>query len=84
MLPPSVIFELDSMLVVMMLSGRWGCHRKHLLELLKECYDLGEELTSAGCDWTIRHIYREYNTVADKLAGDCIKLGRGTNTNWSP
>ena len=41
------------MLVVMMMSGTWGCHR-------------------LGCHWVLRHVYREYNTVADKLAGDCI------------
>ena len=80
--PPSIMIELDSMLVVMMMSGRWGCHRAHLLVLLKECYDLGEELTAAGCVWAIRHIYREFNTVADKLAGDCISTGQATDQNW--
>ena len=80
--PPSAIFELDSLLVVMMMSGLWGCHRKHLLTLLKECYDLGEQLAAAGCAWSIRHIYREYNTVADALAGQCIRTGRGTSRNW--
>ena len=80
--PTSAIFELDSLLVVMMMSGLWGCHRKHLLTLLKECYDLGEQLAAAGCAWSIRHIYREYNTVADALAGQCIRTGRGTSRNW--
>ena len=80
--PPSAIFELDSLLVIMMTSGLWGCHRKHLLTLLKECYDPGEQLAAAGCSWFIRHIYREYNTVADDLAGQCIRTGRGTSRNW--
>ena len=80
--PPSAIFELDSLLVVMMMSGWWCCHRKHLLTLLKECYDLGEELAAAGCAWFIHHIYSEYNAVADELAGQCIRTGRGTSRNW--
>ena len=71
-LPPSLVFELDSMLIVMQMSGRWGCHRRHLRDLLAECYDLGEQLTQSGCAWSIRHIYREFNQVADKLAGDCL------------
>ena len=66
----------------MMMSGLWSCHRKHLLTLLKECYDLGDQLTAAGCAWAIRHIYREFNTVADKLAGDCIASGFATDHNW--
>ena len=64
--PPSAIFGLDSLLVVMMMSRLWGCHRKHLLTL-QECYDLGEQLEAAGCSWFIRHIYREYNTVAERV-----------------
>ena len=30
-----LIFELDSMLVVMVMSGIWGCHRAHLRPLLR-------------------------------------------------
>ena len=66
-----LIFDLDSMLVVMMMHGRWGCHRAHLRPLLAECYDMAEGLTASGCHWVLRHVYREYNTGADKLAGDC-------------
>ena len=81
-LPPSLVFELDSMLIVMQMSGRWGCHRRHLRDLLAECYDLGEQLTQAGCAWSIRHIYREFNQVADRLAGDCLR--NAANARASP
>ena len=60
------------MLVVMMMSVNWGCHRSHLHLLLAECYDMAEGLPALGCHWVLRHVYREHNTVADKLAGDCI------------
>ena len=33
---------------------------------------MAESLTALGCHWVLRHVYREYNTVADKFAGDCI------------
>ena len=80
-----LIFELDSMLVVMMMSGIWGCHRAHLRPLLAECYDMAEGLTALGCQWVLRHVYREYNTVADKLAGDYIQdpATAGPSPLWS-
>ena len=34
---------------------------------------MAESLTALGCHWVLRHVYREYNKVADKLAGDCIQ-----------
>ena len=71
-----LVFELDSMLVVMFMLGMWGCHRNHLRVLLQECHDLGEALTFRGCTWTIRHVYREYNIVADQLAGQAIQASR--------
>ena len=70
--PHRLVFELDSLLIVMMMKGRWGCHRAHLRVLLAECHDLGVQLTRAGCHWDIRHIYREFNRVADGLAGACL------------
>ena len=80
-----LIFEFDSMLVVMMMSGIWGCHRAHLRPLLAECYDMAEGLTALGCHWGLRHVYREYNTVADKLASDCIQhpAAAGPSRFWS-
>ena len=62
-----LVFELDSMLVVMFTLGMWGCHRNHLRVLLQECHDLGEALIFRGCTWTIRHGYQEYNTLRTSL-----------------
>ena len=39
-----------------------------ICELLNDCYNLGEHLTSLNCKWFVRHIYREYNEVANDLA----------------
>ena len=79
--PTRVIFELDSLLVVKMMLGQWGCHRAHLRKLLAECHDLSVQLTQAGCKWHIRHIYREYNTIADHLAGICLDNHANVH-NW--
>ena len=78
-----LVFELDSMLVVQCINGDWGCHRAHLRILLMECYDLGEGLAYRGYSWSVRHIYREYNTVADRLAGEAIRHGHGVESlHW--
>ena len=81
---PRIVFEGDSMLCVMMMTGKWGCHREHLRELLEDCFQLGEQLSSAGTDWWIRHILREYNTCADDLAGRAIRdpLSVGPSPAW--
>ena len=50
------------------MEGTWGIHRAHLRALLAECYDLGAHLTRAGGRWWVRFIYRDFNTVADRLA----------------
>ena len=60
-----------------LMAGRWGCHRAHIRELLNDCYNLGEHLTSLNCKWFVRHIYREYNEVANDLASECIRTGSG-------
>ena len=73
------------MLVVMIMPGTWGCPRADLRPLLAEYYDMAEGLTALGCHWVLRHVYREYNTVADKLAGDCIlnPASAGFSPLWS-
>ena len=49
-LPTRVVFELNSLLIVMMMTGKWSCHSAHLMSFIAKCYDLGEQLTQAG--WT--------------------------------
>ena len=81
---PRIVFEGDSMPCVMMMTGKWGCHRENLRELLEDCFQLGEQLSSVGTDWWIRHIFREYNTRADDLAGRAIRdpLSVGPSPAW--
>jgi ribonuclease HI len=65
---PHVVFELDSLLLVNFMNGKFGCHAPHLRGLFEQCRQLGNRLSSLGIRWSVRHIYREYNTVADELS----------------
>ena len=68
-----------------MMSGTCGCNRAHVSPLLGECYDMAEGLTALACHWVLRHVYREYNPDADKLAGDYIlnPAAAGFSPLWS-
>ena len=39
------------------------------------CVQLGQSLDDRGISWKIRHIYREYNQVADALANEALDVG---------
>jgi len=65
---PHVVFELDSLLLVNFMKGIFGCHAPHLRGLFEECRQLGNRLTLLGIRWSVRHIYREFNAVADELS----------------
>jgi ribonuclease HI len=73
-----VVFELDSLLLVKFMNGEFGCHAPNLRGLFEECRQLGNRLSSNGIKWSVRHIYREFNTVADELSK------RIANIPWSP
>ena len=46
---PLIVLEGDSLLVDSLMADRWGYHRAHIRELLNDCYNLGEHLTSLNC-----------------------------------
>jgi len=73
-----LVFEGDSMLVVNLMEGVWACHRGHLRGLFQNCRDLSDLLEDLGCEVIIRHIYREFNTVADALS----KTGLDQALGW--
>ncbi len=60
------------------MNGIFGCHAPHLRVLFEKCRQLGHRLSSLGIRWSVRHIYREYNTVADELSK------RIANIPWLP
>ena len=85
-LDEDALFEVDSMLLARQVARYrpWACRSASLLELHAECVELGERMNVAGIDWDIRHIYREYNQVADALSNQAID-DQGTNgasDNW--
>jgi ribonuclease HI len=60
----------DSELVARQLCGRYKIRKPELLEIAAEVF----ELLSGFESYTIKHIPREQNTMADRLASSAIKL----------
>jgi len=71
----NAVFEVDSMLVALHLRGKWACRDPGLGAYYSECLALGHHLTATARSWEIRHVYREYNAVADALANAGIDSG---------
>ena len=66
--PEPCVFEVDSKLVAEQLNGNYACRSEDLQGKYSECVSILQDLTNRGQPWQIRHIYREYNAVADALA----------------
>ena len=50
----------------------WSAADQGMSRLLN-AFGMGKRLTALGCTWDIRHIYREFNRLADRLAGECVR-----------
>ena len=75
----AVLFQRGAIIVAeqVRVFGRntYACKKPHLRPLFLRCVNLGRELHGLGCQWSIRHIYKEYNQVADSLANQAIDQG---------
>ena len=58
-----IIFEVDSDVVARQVAemSAWVCRAESLRDLHDDCRALGEELSDRGAEWSVRHVYREYN-----------------------
>jgi ribonuclease HI len=63
-----VIFHLDSELIVRQLSGQYKVRDPKL----KELYELARRQLTRIPSWTFRHVTRDLNARADKLANQAI------------
>lgn len=61
--PQQVDFLLDSELIVKQISGQYKVKAEHLIPMYRELITI-----FAGLNCTCRHVRREQNKVADKLA----------------
>ena len=54
------------------------------MALHHDCNRLGNALEERGVSWEVRHVYREYNQIADELANLAIDdpLGNGAARDW--
>ena len=81
-----VLFEVDSMLLAMQMAQHrpWACRSESLIDLHVGCVEAGTELTRSDKAWRVRHVYREFNQVADSLANASIDEWdtNGVSANW--
>ena len=56
-------------MVAKKLNGNYACRSEDLQGKYSECVSILQDRTNRGQPWQIRHVYRQYNAVADALAG---------------
>lgn len=64
----------DSMLVVNQVEGKWKCKSANLAELQGEAKAALRDLRRKHGTVTVRHVPREQNKEADKLAGMSLRV----------
>ena len=67
-----VMFEVSSLCVAWQVQhygmGRHACRSPTLQPIFLRCIEVGRQLHADGVEWSVRHIYTEYNEVANALA----------------
>ncbi len=80
-----VVFELDTDFIVRQVQpfgkGKYACRSPLLVPLFLQVAAMGTRLREEGVDWIIRHVYGDYNLVADALAREGALFG---GREWSP
>ena len=83
---PQVIFEVDSMLLARQMARYMplACKSESLVPYHRRCVELAEDIERVGNTWDIRHMYREFNQVADALSNQAIdeQHSNGPSPEW--
>ena len=81
-----IIFDVDSMLLARQIAKYhpWACKSEDLVDLHNECVQLGEQLSQRNVARWVRHVYREFNQMADALANQSIDepASNGSSIGW--
>ena len=80
-----LVFEGDSDLILKQVRGQFACRAPSLWPTFESCRRYCRELEELGVAIHFRHIYREYNTVADALSNEAVDGGRrasGPRAGW--
>lgn len=67
----NLFIEGDSQLILFQLQGRWKIKDEYLKKIHEKIHELLQEFESVAC----RHIYREFNTYADRLSKEVLLKG---------
>ena len=81
-----VMFEVDSMLLARQTARYrpWACRTPTLVPIHSQCVELGSQLQEYGIACDTRHLYREFNQVADSLANQALddRDSNGPGPGW--
>ena len=75
------VLEADSILVVNQILGKFVIRVPTLKPYFREIMGLIQRIRGRGQLLILRHIYREFNTVADELANNGVD-NQIVNQNW--
>jgi ribonuclease HI len=67
-----ICYQLDSLLVANQVSGIWACRSTCLHPYYSDAMRKVSEMEASGVHIIIEHIYREFNTMADKYANKSV------------
>lgn len=70
--PTSLEWMLDSLLVVNQINGLWKIKDPELKKIAVECVIKLKELKNQGFSWTVKHIPRSENFMADALVNQAL------------
>jgi len=77
------VIDVDSLLVCRQVRGDWSCRDAELRPWYDECVALYASLRARGQSVRLRHVYREYNAVADVLANEGVDFGGVRGGSWA-
>lgn len=77
---------LDSLLVVRQVCGTWACRSPSLEPYYSDAMRMIETMETSGRHIIVKHVYREFNKVADGLVNTAVdsrssKVGMSRNKN---
>ncbi|MHA2089992.1 MAG: ribonuclease HI family protein [Candidatus Kariarchaeaceae archaeon] len=72
-----LIIKGDSDLIIKQLNGTYQVRSQKIYGLFQETSKLINQVTNSGINVKLAHIYRTINTMADSLANQAIREGRG-------
>jgi len=75
-------FQVDSLLLARQCNMEWRCRSPSLIPYWEQAAGLLRRLRDRGTAYSIRHIYQEFNALADSIANEVINNGQDITDDW--